>query len=221
MTRHSRNSARSLLRTAKEALDGPRRGVAGSVPRWALPHLGTFRWRMSRHTGTSALSACVGFGTRAASTVTAVAFGQEGGATHQWTAAILQTDGLGIHLHHSAIAICAAHVLNSPRAPIASLSGKLTRYERGPNRRANRRGVWTETRCGASNGRQRANAPHIRQYGRSRWQVFNDTWFVTGATHVGVYGTWARCSAPLTNGRCRAHRAELCGLTPARRASLS
>src|SRR5260370_35419137 len=113
MTRQGRHSAPSLLHTAEEARSGPRRGVAGSVPGWALPHCGTLGWHLSHHPGTSALSACVGLGARAASTVTAVAFAQNSGATHQWTEQVRKMDGLRIPLRHMAIAICIAHVLNS------------------------------------------------------------------------------------------------------------
>jgi hypothetical protein len=220
MTRSSRNPARGLLRTAEEALSRPRRALAGFVPGWALPRYGTLT-RLSRHRGMSALPACVGFGAQAASTLSAVAFGPPAAAAHQWTAAILKSDGLGIPLRHSAIAICITHVLNSSRAPTASLTGKLTRHERGPNQRPNRGRVCTETRCGASDGRQRANAPGIRRYDRSWRQVFSDTWWITGATPVAACGpcSWRRTS--LTSGRYRPHRAELCGPAPARGTPLS
>jgi hypothetical protein len=220
MTRPSRNPARSSLRTAEEALSRPRRAAAGSVPGWALPHCGTLTG-LSRHPGTSALPACVGFGAQAASTLSAVAFGQRAAAAHQWTAAILKSDGLGIPLRHSAIAICTSHVLNSSRAPTASLTGKLTRHERGPNRRPNRGGVCTEARCGASDGRQRASASGIGQHDRSRWQAFSDTWRITGASPFAACRPRARRSASLTSRRYRPHRAELCGPASARRAPLS
>jgi hypothetical protein len=217
MTRPSRNPARSLLRTAEEALSRPRRAATGSVPRWALPHCGTLAG-LSRHPGTSALlPACVGFGAQAASTLSAVAFGQRAAAAHQWTAAILKSDGLGIPLRHSAIAICITHVLNSSRAPTASLTGKLTRHERGSNRRPNRGRVCTQTRCGASDGCQRATAPGIRWYDRS--QAPSD--WIAGATPVAVCHPRTRRSTSLTSGRYSPHRAELCGLASARRAPLS
>src|SRR5579862_3296211 len=117
MTRQGRQSAPSLLHAAEEARSGRRRGVAGSVPGWALPRCGTLEWHLSHYPETSALWACVGSGTRASSRLSAVAFAQCGGAAQQWTVGILKTDlksaGLGIPLRHSAIAICIAHVLNS------------------------------------------------------------------------------------------------------------
>ena len=221
MTRQGRHSAPSLLHTAEQARSGARRGVAGSVPGWPLPHCGTLGRLLSHRSRTSAQSACVGFGAQAASKVAAVAFAPRGGATHQWMKTDLKTDGSGISLRHSAIAICIAHVLNSSGAPIASLTSKLTRHERGPNRGPNRRRVCTETRRGTSDGRQRANAPGVRRYDRSWWQVFSDTWWITGATPVAACRPRAWCSAPLTSGRYRPHRAELCGPASARRAPLS
>jgi hypothetical protein len=217
MTRPSRNPARSLLRTAEEALSRPRRAATGSVPRWALPHCGTLTG-LSRHPGTSALPACVGFGAQAASTLSAVALGQQAAAAHQWTAAILKSDGLGIPLGHSAIAICITHVLNSSGAPIASLTGKLTRHERGPNQRPNRGRVCTETRCGASDGRQRANASGIRRYDCPRAP---SDWIAGTTTCVAPCRPRARRSASLTGGRYSPHRAELRGPASARRAPLS
>ena len=78
MTRQGRHSAPSSLHTAEEARSGPRRGVAGSVPGWALPPHGTLGRPLSQYPEPSALLACVGFGTRAASRVT-TAFAQYGG----------------------------------------------------------------------------------------------------------------------------------------------
>jgi hypothetical protein len=195
MTRQSRQPAPSLLHTAQEALAGPRHGVAGSVPGWALPHGGTLRWHLSHHPGASELLACVGFGARVAS-----------------------TDGLGPPLRHSAIAICIAHVLNSSRAPIASLTSKLTRHERGPNRRPNGRRVCTETRCGTSDGRQRASASGVCRYGQ---QILSASGCITIATRVATRRPRAQRGTSLASGRRSPHRAELCGLAPSRRAPLS
>ena len=221
MTRQSRQPAPSLLHTAEEALAGPRRGVAGSVPGWALPHAETLGWHLSRHAGMSTLPACVGFGARAASTVTVVAFGQCSGATHQWTDAILNTDGSGVPPRHGAIAFCIAHVLNSSRAPIASSTGKLTRHERGPNRGPNGRRVCTETRCGTSDGRQRVNASGVRRNDHTRWETHNAAWCIAVSSRFTARGTRAQRSASLASGRRSPHRAELCGLASARRAPLS
>jgi hypothetical protein len=220
MTRQSRHSAPSLLHTVEEALYRPRRGVAGSVPGWALPHAGTLGWHLSRLVGTSPLLACAGFGARAASTVTVVAFGQHSGATHQWTAAILKADGSNGPSRHGAIAICIAHVLNSSRAPIASLTGKLTRHERGPNRGPNGWRVCTETRCGTSDGRQRANAPGVSRHDHTRWET-HALWCIAVSSGFTARGTRARRGTSLASGRCLPDRAELCGLAPARRAPLS
>src|SRR5437868_5284531 len=116
MTRQGRHSAPNLLHTAEEAQSGPRRLVAGPVPRWALPRCGTLEWQLPHDPRTSTLLACVGFGARAASRV-AVAFAPRSGATHQWTEAIPKTDQktefLGTPARHGTIAICIAHVLNS------------------------------------------------------------------------------------------------------------
>ena len=224
MTRQSRHSAPSLLHTAEEARSGPRRRVAGSVPRWALPQRGTLGWHLSHHYGKSVLSACVGFGARAASRVTPVASAQRGGAMHQWTEAILKagqrTDGLVTLLRQSAIAICIAHVLNSSRAPIASLTSKLTRHERGPNRRPNGRRVCTETRCSAPDG-QRASSSGFCRNGQSRWQIFSAARCIAASANFAAHEPRTRRSTPLASGRCSAHRAELCGLAPSRRAPLS
>ena len=221
MTRQSRHSAPSLLHPAEEALSGPRRGVAGSVPRWALPHFGTLRWHWSRHPRTGELSACVGIGARAASRVTVVAFAQHSGATHQWIEETLNTDGSGVAWRHSAIAICIAHVLNSSRAPIASLTSKLTRHERGPNRGPNERRVCTETRCGTSHGRQRANAPGVCRHGHSEWQIFNAAWCIAGCARFAPRDPRTQHDASVPSGRCSPHRAELCGSASSRRAPLS
>ena len=225
MTRQGRHSAPSLLHTAEEARSGPRRGVAGSVPGWALPPHGTLGWPLSRYPEPSALLACVGFGTRAASRVTSVAFAQYGGATQQWTAAILKTglktDGWGILLRQSAIAFCIAHVLNSSRAPIASLTSKLTRHERGPNRGPNERRVCTETRCGTSDGRQRVNASGVRRNDHTRWETHNAAWCIAVSSRFTARGTRAKRHASLASGRRSPHRAELCGLASTRRAPLS
>jgi len=223
MTRQSRQPAPSLLHAAEEALSGPRRCVAGSVPGWALPHCGTMRWHWSHHPGANARLACVGFGARAASMVTAAAFVQRSRATHQWTGAIPKTDGLGPPLgpplRHSAIAICIAHVLNSSRAPIASLTSKLTRHERGPNRGPNGRRVCTETRCRTSDGRQRASASGVCRHGQ--WQIFSAAGCITVATRLAARGPRAQWGTSLAGGRRSPHRAELCRLTPSRGAPLS
>jgi len=220
MTRQSRHSAPSLLHAVEEALDRPCRGVAGSVPGWALPHAGTLAWHLSRRRGTSGLLACVGFGARAASTVTVVAFGQHNGATHQWTAAILK-DGSKGPLRHGAIAFCIAHVLNSSGAPIASLTGKLTRHERGPNRGPNGRRVCTETRCGTSDGRQRANASGVCRHDHTRWETDNAVWCTAVSSRLTPCDAGAWRGTSLGSGRSLPHRAELCGFAPARRAPLS
>ena len=171
MTRQSRNSANSLLRTAEEALSGPRRREAGSVPGWALPRSRTLGRFLPRRPGTSAQSACTGFGVRAASTSSDVAWGHSPRATHQYSPPALCTAGTGMPL---LIAICTAHVLNSPRAPIASLTGKLTRHERRPNRGR----YCAKALCGPYCGRQRAAAgvnsgctPIFRKVGWQRASV--------------------------------------------------
>jgi len=76
MTRQSGHSAGILLRSADGAQEGPRLSVAEPVAGWALPHHGTFVRPLSRHQMTSARSACVGFGTWAASASSGVALGQ-------------------------------------------------------------------------------------------------------------------------------------------------
>jgi hypothetical protein len=220
MTRQGRHSAPSLLHPGR-TLSGPRRGVAGPVPGWALPRIGTLGWHLSHRPETNVLSACVGFGARAVSRITAVVFAQPSGATHQWTAAILKTHGSRIPLPHGAIAICIAHVLNSSRAPIASLTSKLTRHERGPNRGPNGRRVCTETRCGTSDGRQRASRPGVCRHGHSQWQIFNAAWCTAGSTPFATRGPRAKRGASLAGGRCSPHRAELCRLASSRRAPLS
>jgi hypothetical protein len=223
MTRQGRHSAPSLLHTAEEARSGPRRGVAGSVPGWALPHYGTLGWHLSHHLGTSALLACVGFGARAASKAATVASSQRGAATHQWMKTDLKTDGFGITLKHSAIAICIAHVLNSTGAPIASLTSKLTRHERGPNRGPNGRRVCTETRCGTSDGGERASASGVSRHGHSRWQVVSTAKRIADSTStpIAARGPRAQPCTTLASGCCGADRAELCGLAPSCRAPLS
>jgi len=195
MTRQSRHSAPRLLHAVEEALNGPCRGVAGSVPGWALPHAETLGWHLSRHAGMSTLPACVGFGARAAST--------------------------GVRPRHGAIAFCIAHVLNSSRAPIASSTGKLTRHERGPNRGPNERRVCTETRCGTSDGRQRVNASGVRRNDHTRWETHNAAWCITVSSRFTARGTRARRRASVASGRRSPHRAELCGLASPCRAPLS
>lgn len=174
--------------------------------------------RQGRHSAPSS-------GPQAASRVTAVASVQGGGATHQRTETILKTVGLGTFLRQSAIAICIAHVLNSSRAPIASLTSKLTRHERGPNRGPNGRRVCTETRCGTSDGRHRAITPGVSRYGHPQWQAFSTAfgtaWCTAGCARLAARGPRTRRSTFVASGRYGAHRAELCGLAPPRRASLS
>jgi len=169
MTRQSRHSAPSLHPSAGEARRGPRRGVAGSVPGWALP-------------------------------------------------ASLTADGSGILLRHGAIAICTAHVLNSLRAPIASLTSKLTRHERGPNRGANRR---REARRSTSVGRRRASRPEVCRNGHSRWEIFNATWCIAGAGPFAGCGPRSQRGASLAGGRSNPDRAKLCRPASSRRAPLS
>jgi len=172
MTRQSRHSAPSLHPSVDEALRGPRRGVAGSVPGRALP-------------------------------------------------ASLRADGSGILWRQGTIAICTAHVLNSLRAPIASLTSKLTRHERGPNRGANRRRVCTEARRSTSVGRQRASRPEVCRNGHSRWEIFNATWCIAGAGPFAASGPRSQRGASLADGRSNPHRAKLCRPASSRRAPLS
>jgi hypothetical protein len=153
--------------------------------------------------------------------VPAVGFAQGSGAPHQWTETILKTHGSETFLQHSAIAICIAHVLNSSRAPIASLTSKLTRHERGPNRGPIGRRVCTETRCSSSGGHQRASAAGVCRHGQSRWQIFSAAWCIAGRASFAPRGPRPQRGAALASGRCNAHRAELCGLAPSRRAPLS
>ena len=156
-----------------------------------------------------------------AGSVPAVGFARDSGAPHQWTKTILKTHGLDTFLQHCVIAICIAHVLNSSRAPIASLTSKLTRHERGPNRGPIGRGVCTETRCSSSDGRQRASAAGVCRHGQSQWQIFSAAWCIAGCTPFAPRGPRPQRDAALASGRCNAHRAELCGLAPPRRAPLS
>jgi len=223
MTRQGRHSAPSLLHTAEHARSGARRGVAGSVPGWALPHCGTLGPDLSHRSGTSALSACVGFGTQAASKVATVAFAPRNDAMQQWMKTDLKTDGSGISLRHSAIAICIAHVLNSSGAPIASLTSKLTRHDRGPNREPNEWRVCTETRCSTSDGRERASAPGVSRHGHTRWPTVHTAWWIADAnsTRIAARGPRAKLCTTLASGRCGADRAELRGLAPSCRAPLS
>ena len=223
MTRQGRHSAPSLLHTAEQARSGARRRVAGSVPEWALPHCGTLGRHVSHRSRTSALPACAGFGAQAASKVTAVAFAPRDVATHQWMKMDLKTDGSGISLRHSAIAICIAHVLNSSGAPIASLTSKLTRHERGPNRGPNEWRVCTETRCRTSDGRERAGASGVCRHGHSRWQVVTTAWWIADANsaRIATRGPRAQPGTTLASGCCGADRAELRGLAPSCRAPLS
>jgi DNA-directed RNA polymerase specialized sigma24 family protein len=57
---------------------------------------------------------------------------------------------------HGAIAICLAHVLNSLRAPPASLTGKLTRHEQRPNRGPSRGRCCTNARYAARDRRRQS-----------------------------------------------------------------
>src|SRR5581483_593384 len=119
--------------------------VAEPVAGWALPHHGTFVRPLSRHQMTSARSACVGFGTWAASASSGVALGQADRAMKEPLATHM--DGPRILRRQRAIAIYTAHVLNSVKAPTASFASKLTRYERGPNRESDRRRGRTANGC--------------------------------------------------------------------------
>ena len=198
MSRQSPNPANSSLRAAQEARLGPRRCAAGPVPGSAFPRRGTLWWPLSHRSRPQ--SACVGHGTRAASASTVVAFDPQLRAAHDLANPLGCLKGQGKGLQHSVIAFCATHVLNALGAPFASLTGKLTRHERGPNRGR----PCTKTRCGGPAhciGRRRpqttlaARIWPIRIIGRQRQIVFT---------------SGCRCS----------HRAELCGTTPARRAPL-
>jgi hypothetical protein len=193
MTRYSRNLPSNLLRSAEEALPGPRARVAGPIPEWALPHRGTFARPLSRHGTTSALLACAGFGARAASASTGVVFGQHYRATHQLRRAPTRyTNGPEIPFRHSAIAFWTAHVLNSLGAPTASFTSKLTRHDRGKNRGRYR----AKTRCRPSSF---AATPQSSLRGAADQR--------RGCTSIGIR-------------RRRPHRAKLCGSAPPRIAPL-
>jgi hypothetical protein len=116
MARPSRTPANSLLHTAKEALKGPSRCESGATPGQAFPCPGTFSRSVVRLRGTSTQGVRVGIGARTTSAGTAVIFNQRCRASRQQK--------------HSAIAICTACVLNSPKALIASSTGRLTRHDR-------------------------------------------------------------------------------------------
>jgi hypothetical protein len=193
MTRDSRNLPNDLLRSAEEALPRARARVAGPVPEWALPHRGTFGRHLSRQGRTSVLSACAGFGVRAASAWTGVVFAQRNHAMHQVCRAPTQyTNGPVIQSRHSAIAFCAAHVLNSLGAPTASFTKKLTRHDRGKNRGRH----CAKTRC-------------------------NALFFAITSQSARDPGPSQRCGCTLIRSRrCGPHRAELCGSPAARNTSL-
>ena len=160
MTRQCRSSANILLRTAEEASPRPRRCAARPVPRRTLPRRATLEWHLPGHPWASAPSARAGLGARAASTRS---------------------------LRHGVIAICTAHVLNSLRAPTASLTGKLTRHEQRPNRGPNRR------RCCAKAGNAAGN--HRRQSPRERRTTL--TGCRRGSDRAELRGSASSSVAPL------------------------
>jgi hypothetical protein len=192
MKRSSRTPANSLLRTAKEAFDGPCRFEAGALPGRAIPRSGTFRLRLCRrYMGAS--SACAVLGAQAASATVNVQMRQYGPATHQCTRPPPRMAVRRMLLLHSAIAIYIAGVLNSSRALTAPLTGKLTRHERRPNRTRD----YTEARWGSEGCPQRYSAPG---------NTGDSTPFRDGRRSLG------KRAAPI-NVRCRnPHRKKLRGL---------
>ncbi len=206
MTRPSRNPAPNSFRAGKEALPGPHRCVAGPVPRSAFPRRGTLRWPVSRRLEARQRSACAGFGARAASVAALVAFAPQGRSGQSRTTLPRGQDNSKNALRHSVIAFCTAHVLNSSQAPIASLTGKLTRHERRPNRGR----YHAKTRCGACRSRNFTLAS------------LPDSRFCRRNFDADLIGSVIRCVCPLVcllrkraqatvTSRCgSAHRAKLC-----------
>jgi hypothetical protein len=164
MTVQCRTSANSLLRTAKEALKRPCRCEAGAIPERALPRSGTFGRHSIRHGGTSARGSHAGFGAWAASAEANTALGEPGHAAHQCTKPTRYTGGRRVLPRYSAIAICSADVLNSPRALTAFRTGKLTRNERAAEHGRN----YAETRWCIQRYRQRVATRRISGNGTQR-----------------------------------------------------
>jgi hypothetical protein len=201
MTGQSRFSANILLHAAKEALEGPCRCTAGAIPRRALPRLGTFSRPLTGHSGTSARSSHVGFGTWDASAKRICALGDQGGATHQRVESTVRMMDHRWTLHRSrTIAFCTARVLNSPRTLTAPRTDKLTRDERAA--RYGRSAA--ETRWCLKRSRQRFGAANIARN--------SDLWRIENADA-------GRLTSFPSGGR-GSHRAKLCGLTSAGVATL-
>lgn len=244
MTVDSRKSAPHLLRSAEEALSGPRRYGVGLVPGMAFTRPGTLEGLNGHQFGAGPSPACAGYGAQAASAGICVNPVQPNRASRQAPDSTLKTDVLGKWPWHSAIAICTARVLNSMRAPTASLTGQLTRHERRPNRARQR----TKTRYGTQ-GRQRDYALEDTHVDQTRGSVFH-TQFNGVRGRVGFRfradcrigpgrfrGYWrvdrcghsrwrpfparGRLHTALASRSGGAYRAQLCRTSPSRRAALS
>jgi hypothetical protein len=199
MTGQSRFSANSMFRTEEEARKGHRRIEARPLPERALPCSGISRRYCIRHSKANVLTACAGSGAWAASTSGTIGTNGSGCVASVRTNATAYPGADPILLRHSTIAICFTGVLNAPRAPIASRTGRLTRHERITNSGR----TYAKTRGGPKRySRRTAASDYVGRAGKFR------------------LATWERLSA-LPIGCRDSHRTQLRGLTSAGVAALS